>query len=75
MIAEYRNNMYIVSGFQLSEISTVIDTLTVVRHALCGESVSREVIEAAVEIAQNALVDTLDYILEHQKAEIHIEPE
>lgn len=55
MIAEYRNNMYIVSGFQLSEISTVIDTLTVVRHALCGESVSREVIEAAVEIAQNAL--------------------
>ena len=75
MIAEYWNNMYIVSGFQLSEISTVIDTLTVVRHALCGESVSREVIEAAVEIAQNALVDTLDYILEHQKAEIHIEPE
>ena len=74
MIAEYWNNMYIVSGFQLSEISTVIDTLTVVRHALCGESVSREVIEAAVEIAQNALVDTLDYILEHQKAEIHIEP-
>ena len=70
MIAEYRNNMYIVSGFQLSEISTVIDTLTVVRHALCGESVSREVIEAAVEIAQNALVDTLDYILEHQKAEV-----
>ena len=75
MIAEYRNNMYIVSGFQLSEISTVIDTLTVVRHALCGESVSREVIEAAVEIAQNALGDTLDYILKHQKAETNIEPE
>ena len=47
MIAEYRNNMYIVSGFQLSEISTIVDVLTVVRHALCGESVSREVIEAA----------------------------
>lgn len=44
MIAEYRNNMYIVSGFQLSEISTIVDALTVVRHALHGESVSREVI-------------------------------
>lgn len=75
MIAEYRNNMYIVSGFQLSEISAVINALTVVRHALCGESVSREVIEAAVEIAQNALGDTLDYILEHQKAEVNMEPE
>ena len=39
MIAEYRNNMYIVSGFQLSEISTIVDALTVVRHALHGESV------------------------------------
>lgn len=75
MIAEYRNNMYIVSGFQLSEISTIVDALTVVRHALHGESVSREVIEAAVEIAQNALGDILDYILEHQKAEVNIEPE
>lgn len=74
MIAEYRNNMYIVSGFQLSGISTIIDALTVVRHALHGESVSREVIEAAVEIAQNALGDTLDYIPEHQKAEVNIEP-
>ena len=75
MIAEYRNNMYIVSGFQLSEISTIVGALTVVRHALHGESVSREVIEAAVEIAQNALGDTLDYILEYQKAEVNIEPE
>lgn len=75
MIAEYRNNMYIVSGFQLSEISTIIDALTVVRHALHGESVSREVIEAAAEIAQNTLGDTLDYILEHQKAEVNTEPE
>lgn len=75
MIAEYRNNMYIVSGFQLSEISTIVDALTVVRHALHGESVSREVIEAAVEIAQNALGDTLDHILEHQKAEVNTEPE
>ncbi len=75
MIAEYRNNMYIVSGFQLSEISAVVDALTVVRHALCGESVSREVIEAAVGIAQGTLGDTLDYILEHQKAEVNTEPE
>ena len=75
MIAEYRNNMYIVSGFQLSEISAVVDALTVVRHALCSESVSREVIEAVVEIAQGTLGDTLDYILEHQKAEANIEPE
>ena len=75
MIAEYRNNMYIVSGFQLSEISTVIDVLTVVRHALCGESVSREVIEAVVEIVQGTLGDTLDYILEYQKAEVNTEPE
>ena len=75
MIAEYRNNMYIVSGFQLSEISAVIDALTVVRHALCNESVSREVIEAAVGIAQGTLGDTLDYILEHQKAEVNTEPE
>ena len=75
MMAEYRNNMYIVSGFQLSGISAVIDALTVVRHALCGESVSREVIEAVVEIVQGTLGDTLDYILEHQKAETNIEPE
>ncbi|HIX30563.1 MAG TPA: hypothetical protein H9682_00340 [Firmicutes bacterium] len=75
MIAEYRNNMYIVSGFQLSEISAVVDALTVVRHALCSESVSREVIEAVVEIAQGTLGDTLDYILEHQKTEVNIEPE
>ena len=75
MIAEYRNNMYIVSGFQLSEISTIVDVLTVVRHALCGESVSREVIEAAVSLAQGTLGDTLDYILEHQKTEVNIEPE
>lgn len=75
MMAEYRNNMYIVSGFQLSEISAVIDALTVVRHALCGESVSREVIEAVVEIVQGTLGDTLDYILEYQKAEVNTEPE
>lgn len=75
MIAKYRDNMYIVSGFQLSQISTIIDALTVVRHALRSESVSREGIETAVEIAQNALGDTLDYILEHQKAEVNIEPE
>lgn len=75
MIAEYRNNMYIVSGFQLSEISAVVDALTVARHALCSESVSREVIEAVVEIAQGTLGDTLDYILEHQKTEVNIEPE
>ena len=75
MIAEYRNNMYIVSGFQLSEISTIVGALTVVRHALCGESVSREVIEAVVEIVQGTLGDTLDYILEYQKAEVNTEPE
>ncbi len=67
--------MYIVSGFQLSEISAVVDALTVVRHALCSESVSREVIEAVVEIAQGTLGDTLDYILERQKTEVNIEPE
>ena len=75
MMAEYRNNMYTVSGFHLSGISAVIDALTVVRHALCGESVSREVIEAAVSLAQGTLGDTLDYILEHQKTEVNIEPE
>ena len=75
MMAEYRNNMYIVSGFQLSGISAVIDALTVVRHALCGESVSREVIEAVVEIVQGTLGDTLDDILEYQKAEVNTEPE
>ena len=69
MITEYRNSMYVVLGFQLSEISIIIDTITAIRYVLCSDNVSREVIGAAVELAQNALNNTLDYILEYQKVE------
>lgn len=72
MTAEYRNNTYLVSGGQLSDMSATAAALTVVRHALHGDSVSREVVESVVDLVQNALCDAIDYILQNQKVESDI---
>lgn len=70
MNSEERNITYQITGCQLDTIVEVIDTLTLVYHALRMPDempVTREVVGSAVSVAQDALDRFYDHIKEFPK--------